>query len=56
MSNWDREYIAVEFNKARGGESVQVKVRGEDGESRWVRVPAANLDALIEAAQIGTEG
>ncbi len=52
----DGEYIAYEFSKARGGESVQVKVRGENGESRWVRLPAANLDGLIEAAQKGAEG
>lgn len=51
----DAEYIAYELNKARGGERIHVKVRGENGESRWVGIPAGNLDDLIAAAQKGAE-
>lgn len=52
----DAEYIMYEFSKARGkGDKIHVKVRGEDGESRWVGIPAANLDDLIAAAQKGAE-
>lgn len=60
--DWDREYIAREFNKARGGgvsrtgggQRIHVKVRGDDGESRWVGVPAGRLDGITSAAQGGT--
>jgi hypothetical protein len=59
----DAEYIAYEFNKARGTlaggtggeEKIHVKVRGDDGESRWVGVPAQRLDAITAAASGGPD-
>lgn len=54
----DDEYVAYEFSKARtaDGGRIHVKVRSDDGESRWVGLSADKLDALIAAGQGGTEG
>lgn len=49
----DDEYIAHELNKARptaADYTPAIKMRGPEGESRWVHIPAARFAAVVAAA------